>query len=84
MVLLHFIPAMHKGIKMPKKNVSEKVKVEPKKITEEDEARIIEKYFGCHPKYIRIRGTSVTIDVTGMAMDGKFLRDGLIETRSRV
>ena len=67
---------------MPNKNVSDKVV--PKRITEEDEAKIIEKYFGCHPKYIRVRGTSVTLDVTGMAMNGESLREGLLEKKDRV
>ena len=67
---------------MPKSNVSEKVV--SKRITEEDEAKIIEKYFGCLPKYIRVRGTSVTLDVTGMAMDGKSLHEGLLEKRDQV
>ncbi len=77
------------GDKMPKKNVSEKVKPakitkEPAKITQEDEAKIIAKYLGCHPKYLRVRGTSIHIDVTGMAMDGVPLKCGLLEERSRV
>ena len=67
---------------MPKKNVSEKIK--SAKITEADEAKIIEKYFGCHPKYIRVRGTSVFIDVNGMAMDGLSFNCGLLEKRDRV
>jgi len=87
-VLLHFILPLVKGMKMPKKNVSEKPEVAIRevkaKITEEDEAKIIKKYFGCHPKYIRVRGTSVTIDVTGMAMNGEPLNCGLLESRSRV
>ncbi len=70
---------------MPKKNVSEKVeKVKPAKITQEDEAKIIEKYLGCHPKYLRVRGTSIHIDVTGMAMDGIPLKLGSLEKRDRV
>ena len=55
-----------------------------KRISEEDEIKVIEKYFGCHPKYIRVRGTSVTIDATGIAYDGGTLNAGLLEKRSRV
>lgn len=69
---------------------NEKAKPKPvvryveKKLTEDDEAKIIEKYFGCHPKYIRVRGTSVTIDATGIAYDGGTLNTGLLEKRSQV
>lgn len=50
--------------------------VKPASISEE---QIIEKWFGCEPKYIRKRGTSLTIDVTGMAYDGKTLKKGLLD-----
>lgn len=47
----------------------------------EEEERIIVKWFGCPLKYLRKRGTSITIDVIGMAYDGIELKPGLLEGR---
>lgn len=49
------------------------------RISKKDEEKIIEKYFGCPLKYIRKRGTSITIDVIGMAYDGVKLKQGTLE-----
>lgn len=69
---------------MPAKKAKPVIKYVEKKLTEDDEVKIIEKYFGCHPKYIRVRGTSVTIDAIGIAHDGGVLKEGLLEKRSLV
>ncbi len=69
---------------MPAKKAKPVIKYVEKKLTKDDEAKIIIKYFGCHPKYIRVRGTSVTIDAIGIAHDGNVLKEGLLEKRSLV
>lgn len=48
-------------------------------VNKDDE--IILKYFGCSLKYLRKRGTSITIDVIGMAYDGVEVKKGLLEGR---
>ena len=54
-----------------------------KKFTE-DEIKVIIKYFGCHPKYIRKMGDSVTIDAFGIASDGGTYEKGLLDCRDEL
>jgi len=55
-----------------------KVKAEvkrPRKLSDEDKAKIVEEYLGVHPKYFVYEGQKIKVDIWNMERDGKLWRD---------
>ena len=43
----------------------------PKKLSDEEKAKIVEEYLGVHPKYFVYTGMQITVDIWNLEHDGK-------------
>lgn len=53
---------------MPEAKVAKKA---PRKLTDDEKAKIVEEYLGVHPKYFVYEGQQIKVDIWNMEHDGK-------------
>ena len=66
-----------------KNEINKKVVSNPKPLTEDEKAQVVQEYLGVHPKYFIYEGQQVKIDIWSMEHEGINWRGWRIEEMRR-